>query len=339
MVAEADFVVDWRAEQRRPFKRGFLPYGPGDESPEDAEDQRKALGVSIVEDPVGEDVTPLPVESFEGLGVAPPWLLDSLREGELLEPTPLQAQALPIALAGQNLVVVARQGAGQDVASLVLGAVHAEDQPPLSATDAGPIVLVLTHTQELAAEFATEAVRFLKLSKRSTKHTKGLRCVNVSGGGARSEKLKELSNAGAHIVVGTPKRVHDMASKEQISLARVTLFVLDGVDRVLELGFAKEIGSLAGWVRPERQTVLYATMWPRQAADLAKELCFSGGPPVHVQISAAPKAAARPAKRPLQADAGKEGTAKRPAAGDGKGRPAAPPAKAKEAEEEFPDDW
>jgi len=334
MVAEAEepYVVDWRVQERRPFKRGFMAYGPGEVEPEKAEELRKALGVSIVEDPAGEDATPPPVESFEELGVAPPWLLESLREAELLEPGALQAQMLPIALAGQNVVTVARQGAGQDAASVILAAVHADDQPPLRADDAGPIVLVLTSTQEAAAKVAEEAGRLLKLSRRSTKHTKGIRCVNVSGGGARSEKLKELGNAGAHIVVGTPKRVHDMATKEQISLLRVTLLILDGVDRVLELGFAKQVGDITGWVRPERQTVLLATTWPKPAADLAKELCFSGGPPVQVQVSAPAPGAARPAKRPLEgaAQGGK---------GGGKAKRVAPAPKAKAAAEEFPDDW
>lgn len=330
------YVVDWRTQARRPFKRGFIPYG-GDSlvSSEQLEEHRNAIGVSIVEDPVGDDVTPPPVESFEELGASPPWLLEGLREVELLEPTPLQGQALPVALAGQNLVAVARQGAGQDVASVVLAAVHVEDQPPLAPGDVGPIVLVLTTSQELAGKFAEEANRLLKLSQRSAKHKKGVRCVNVSGGGARSEKLKELGNAGAHIIVGTPKRVHDMASKEQISLLRITLLILDGVDRVLELGFAKEVGNLSGWVRPERQTVLFAGTWPRPAAELAKELCFTGGPPVHISVAAnAPSSSARPAKRQAQQAAG--GKAKRPALGSG----TVPEKASKEVEEqEFPEDW
>lgn len=330
MVAEAgaEYTIDWREQLRRPFKRGFMAYTNGDVPAEKAEEQRSAIGVSIAEDPAGEESTPCPVQSFEELGVAPPWLLEGLRENGLLEPTPLQAQALPIALAGQNLVTIARQSAGQDAASIVLSAVHVEDQPPLTADDAGPIVLVLTQTQELASQFAAQAVPMLKFSKRSAKHSKGLRCVNVSGGGARSEKLKELGKASAHIVVGTAKRICDMASKEQISLLRVTLLILDGVDRVLEDGFAKEVGHLARWVRPERQTVLYAATWPRPAAELAKELCFSGGPPVHISVSAAPS---RPAKRQLQpADIGKGGKAKRSATG---GKSAAPPVE--EEEEEF----
>merc|ERR1712129_252078 len=128
---------------------------------------------------------------------------------------------------------------------------------------------------------------------------------------------------------------------EQISLLRVTLLILDGVDRVLELGFAKQVGDITGWVRPERQTVLLAATWPKPAADLAKELCFSGGPPVQVQIAAvAPGAAPRSVKRPLEGGKGGK-PAKRLAAA-----PKAAASKAKAAEpaapenaEDFLDEW
>lgn len=346
--AAEPYVVDWRAQERRPFRRGFMVYGPGEADPEQVFEQRRELGISVVEDPAGEDATPPPAESFEELGVLPPWLLETLQQSERVEPSPLQAQALPIALAGQNLVVNARPSLGQAAALLILAAVHMEDQPPLAGEDPGPVVLLLTHTQELAAQVAQEADSLLRLSKRSTKHPKGFRCVNVSGGGARSEKLKELGSAGAHIVVGTPKRVHDMASKEQISLLRVTLLALDGVERVLELGHAKEVGDLAGWVRPERQTVLLASTWPRPAAELSKELCFSGGPPVHIDVKDAPAGAAAGArKRTKPAGEVAGGPAKASRKGEvastaekGKDKTTLQKARAVAAPaEEFPDDW
>lgn len=340
MVAAEPYTVDWREQERRPFRRGFIPYGPGEGDPEQAAEQRKALGISVVEDPAGDDATPPPVESFEELGALPPWLLESLRDSETYEPTPLQAQALPIVLAGQNLVATARQSADQASTCAMLSAVHLEDQAQLSPDDPGPVVLVLTSTQELAGKFANDVNALLKHSKRSLKHVEGIRCVNVSGGGARSEKLKELGDAGAHIVVGTAKRVHDMASKEQMSLLRVTLFILDGVDKVLDLGFAKEIGDLASWIRPERQSVLLAGTWPRLAADLAKELCFSGGPPVHIAVSEVrPGAGAAKRKRPADAGKGPAGKGKAAKRLTPSGKAPQPAAKKAEEVEEFPDDW
>lgn len=221
----------------------------------------------------------------------PPWLLEALHEEGCFEPPPLQAQALPVSLAGQNLVAVApaakttdgdtdSTGGGQPGAYLIPAAVHIDDQPPLTEDDPGPIVLVLTASQELAASVAEAATSLFRHSSRSTRHRGGVRCVSVSGGGTRSEKLKELTSRGAHIMAGTPKRVHDMAMKDQISLLRVTMLVLDGVDKILELGAEAEIKQLAEWVRPERQTTIVAATWPKTLHDLARDLCFAGGPPV-----------------------------------------------------------
>jgi len=327
-----------------------LPYSIAEGGASEAAALRQAIGVDIVGDPAGEDATPAPVESFEEMGVLPYWLLDALRAHEAIEPTPLQAQALPIVLAGQNLVAISRSGSGQAVAIAAHAAVHADDQAPLSDTDPGPIVLVLVPTQEMAARVAEEASHVFAQSHRGARHG-ALRCVNVSGGGSRAEKLRELSAAGAHMVIGTPKRVLDIAGKEQMSLLRVTLLALEGTDRMIDLGFAGELRQLASWTRPERQTVIFAATWPKALADVANELCFSGGPPVHINVSAVSAPARRPApagaaaaakgvKRPLPAQVQAEAPAKSQAKA---GAPAAKVGKKAEAKaqlgEEFPDDW
>mmetsp|Transcript_94187 Transcript_94187/g.275480 ORF Transcript_94187/g.275480 Transcript_94187/m.275480 type:complete len:375 (-) Transcript_94187:37-1161(-) len=308
-AAEA-YEIDWAQQDRRPFKRGFIPYG-SEAGEGEALKKRKALGIELIEDPAGEDATPLPLESFEELGVLPPWLLDALRDEFRYEPSPLQAQALPIALAGQNMVAVAPPGRGQPGAYILPAAMHADDQPAPTDEDPGPVVLVLSPTQELSEKATEEAAALLAHSGRSTRQAGGLRAVCVSGGGTRSEKLKELSSKGPHIMIGTPKRVHDMASKEQISLLRVTMLVLDGADRMLDLGFERELRELAGWIRPERQTVIFAATWPKTLHDLAREICYSGGDPVRFSAKGTPSPAAPAAAKPAAgADAKAKATAK-----------------------------
>lgn len=341
-AVEEAYRIDWRAQLRRPFRRGFIPYALGPEGAEQAVERRRALGIDVVGDPAGEDATPAPVEAFEEVGVLSPYLLEALRDAARHEPTPLQAQVLPIVLAGQNLVAIARAGLGQAAAYLLPAAMHVEDQPELLEGDVGPIALVLVPAQELAAKVCEEADLLLKHSGRSTRHSGGLRAVNVSGGGTRSEKLQELGTKGAHIMVGTPKRVHDMASKEQISLLRVTFLVLDGMDRMLDLNFAAEVCDLAAWTRPERQTLLFSGTWPRPAAELAKELCLPGGPPVQISVSGIVQQV--PAKRPLPqtGPAAAKAKAKAKAATAGAAAPAKAKAKALAkgvTEEEFPDGW
>lgn len=295
---EGQYDIDWKKQARRPFKRGFIGYG-NTEDPAETTKRRKLLGLSITEDPSGEESTPSPLEGFEELGVLPPWLVEALHEDNCFEPPPVQAQALPVSLAGQNLVVIApapnttdgatvAPGGGQPGAYLIPAAVHIDDQPPLAEDDAGPVVVVLTATQELAASAVEAATSLFRHSSRSTRHRGGVRCVSVSGGGTRSEKLKELTSRGAHIITGTPKRVHDMAMKEQISLLRVTMLVLDGADKMLEHGAEAEIKQLSEWVRPERQTTIVAATWPKTLSDLARDLCFAGGLPVRFRAQKPP---------------------------------------------------
>jgi len=349
------YDIDWKKQARRPFKRGFIGYGNTADVAETTK-RRRELGLSITEDPAGEETTPAPLEGFEEPGVLPPWLLEALHEEDCFEPPPLQAQALPVSLAGQNLVVVAPAanttdgatvgaGGGQPGSYLIPAAVHIDDQPALSEDDPGPIVVVLTATQELAASAAEAATSLFRHSGRSIRHRGGVRCVSVSGGGTRSEKLKELTARGAHIITGTPKRVHDMAMKEQISLLRVTMLVLDGADKMLELGAEAEIKQLSDWVRPERQTTIVAATWPKMLSDLARDLCFAGGLPVRFRAQAKPPGTQ---KRILAETAAAD--TEEPAA-----EPAEepPPELASEAEvavegevgeeekgtEEFPDDW
>ncbi|CAK0884226.1 unnamed protein product, partial [Prorocentrum cordatum] len=161
--AAEPYKVDWRTQERRPFRRGFIGYGPCGVAPAAAVKRRKKLGIDSVEDPAGEDATPLPLESFEAAGVVPGWLLEALQEADRFEPSPIEAQALPIVLAGQNLIAVVAGGASKEAAGgtgsaayLVPAAVHAEDQAALEEEDPGPIVLVLA-AQDLCARIAAEA--------------------------------------------------------------------------------------------------------------------------------------------------------------------------------------
>ncbi|CAE7267071.1 unnamed protein product, partial [Symbiodinium pilosum] len=270
-------VLDWRQQPRCPFRRSFIPFDPeAVESSGGAAKiarRRRALGIDSIEDPAGEDATVPPLQSFRELKDAlPEWLLQALPN----PPSPLQAQLLPIMLGGSNAIAVAADiPAGQEALSyLVAAAMQAGDQHGLTEEEPGPVALVLTATQDSAASVATCATGLLRSSGRSGK---ALRAVNVSGGGSRADKLREMTSCGAHVVIGTPKRIHDLASKYQVCLLRVTLLVLDGVDRMMSL--MSEMRDLAKWIRPERQTLLLSRAWGPELEDVASELCLAGGVP------------------------------------------------------------
>mmetsp|Transcript_91845 Transcript_91845/g.259971 ORF Transcript_91845/g.259971 Transcript_91845/m.259971 type:complete len:377 (+) Transcript_91845:89-1219(+) len=342
VAASFGYKFDWMLMPRRPFRRGFGAYWAGELGPEEGARRRKLYGIVGVEDPAGEEVTPIPIDSFEEAGVLPPWLLEAMREHDRYDDlTPLQAQAVPIALTGTNVVGVAPSVAdGNEATSYLAPAVmHAEDQMALSEKEPGPIVLIIVASDAAATRVVAEATRLLKHASRSLRHFNGMRAVSVCGGGLRSAKIKELSKIGAHIVVGTPKRIHDMAAKEQMSLLRVTFLVIDGAEKMVAKGYLQELRDVAGWVRPERQTMLLASTWPKTLKDLTVDTTFTSGSPVHIKcLGKRPAVATKGADVEVELEVEEEAglTAHQVVPHSNFGCPKPKPEK---DEEVFPEDW
>ncbi|CAK8999434.1 unnamed protein product [Durusdinium trenchii] len=269
------------------FKRAFLPYDPDAVEAaggvERVSARRKALGISI-ENPAGEDTTAPPLQKLTELPL-PNWLAEAIRWEQLDEAataSAIQAQLLPIVLAGENAILVSEAKSGAEAfVYLMLASLQVSDQDPLTEEEPGPIALVLADTQDTSASIADAAKKLFQYSDGETTGVK--RAANLSGGGSRAEKLREMTGEGAHLVVGTPKRIHDLATKYQVSLLRVTLLVLDGLD-YMEPEALRELSS---WIRPERQTLMFCNSWTPELHELAGELCLAGGLPVKVTVKPA----------------------------------------------------
>ena len=162
-------------------------------------------------------------------------------------PTPIQAQAWPIALQGRDLIGLAETGSGKTYAYLLPAVVHAAAAARRTAadnasdvkdtTDARPAVLIIAPTRELAVQIDASASPFcLPL---------GLRHLCVYGGAPKAAQARALRN-GVHLVVATPGRLADLVAAKACSLAHVTLLVLDEADRLLSMGFEPQIrGAVA----------------------------------------------------------------------------------------------
>mmetsp|Transcript_3668 Transcript_3668/g.8034 ORF Transcript_3668/g.8034 Transcript_3668/m.8034 type:complete len:337 (+) Transcript_3668:91-1101(+) len=284
-AADGAYAIDWRTHCRRPFRRGFLPYREPEEGLQAAVARRRdELGIDSIEDPAGEGATPAPVESFEELSVLPPWLMDALRDNSILEPTPLQAQALPVLLAGMNCVGIAQAGSGESHAYLTSVITHIEDQPELVDEDPGPVALVLTASASQALAVASEARKLVAHSSRSLRHKDGMKVLAICEGNKFKAQMRDLGLKGAHIVVATTDRIHDMASKDQISLLRVTYLIVDGAGTMMEGGLKEKLMEIATWVRPERQIALFTSTWPKPLHEVTDKLCYSSGSPVRISV-------------------------------------------------------
>jgi ATP-dependent RNA helicase RhlE len=165
------------------------------------------------------------------------------------EPTPIQRQAIPIALEGKDLIGCAATGTGKTAAFLLpmLQRLYTEKKPGIRA-------LILAPTRELAGQIA---VHLDELDSR-----KQARSAVIVGGASYRNQLVEIRR-GASVVIATPGRLEDHLDQRTIDLSGVEMLVLDEADRMLDMGFLASIRRIIGTLHRERQTLLFsATMSP-----------------------------------------------------------------------------
>ncbi len=208
--------------------------------------------------------------SFAALGLADPLLL-ALRARKFETPTPIQADSIPALLAGRDLLGVAQTGSGKTAAFSLPMLQHLGSQsfrPAPFVTRA----LILAPTRELALQI-DETVRYLSANMR-------LRTVVIIGGASRFKQV-EAMRRGADIVIGTPGRVCDLMQTRELNLSAVSCFVLDEADRMLDLGFIKDIRRIVSALPQQRQSCLFSATMPREVSSLAESLLRE---PVRVEI-------------------------------------------------------
>jgi len=161
-------------------------------------------------------------------------------------PTPIQAKAIPRALAGADLLATAQTGTGK-TAAFVLPALQRLSVPPLTKAR-GPRVLVLTPTRELANQ-VTEATRT---------YGKYLRVKTgvILGGMPYREQLRLLSGP-VDLIVATPGRLIDHLEQRRINLSSLEILILDEADRMLDMGFSEDVARIASAAPAIRQTLLF----------------------------------------------------------------------------------
>ena len=180
------------------------------------------------------------------------------------EPTAVQAETIPAALAGGDWMVSSQTGSGKTAAFLLPALQVLLDSPPMPKGEqiarsrragASPRVLVLCPTRELAQQVAQEAIRLVRF-------VKGVRVANVVGGTPFGKQLMELR--GAQLVVATPGRLLDLNRNGQIGLDCVQTLVVDEADRMLDLGFSEDLEAIhVATARRDRTLMFSATFAPR----------------------------------------------------------------------------
>jgi len=188
------------------------------------------------------------------------------------EPTPIQAQAIPPALQGQDIVGSAQTGTGKTLAFL-LPALERLLQNPTETKN--PRLVVLGPTRELVIQVAGEALKL-------TAHT-SLRVASVYGGAKMKQQIDQLRR-GVDVIVATPGRLMDHMHRKNVRFDDLQILVLDEADRMLDMGFLPDIKQIVHAMPHERQTMLFSATMPPAISALARRFQRD---PVHIEVALA----------------------------------------------------
>lgn len=190
---------------------------------------------------------------FSGLSTH---VLASLERMQFNEPTPIQAQAIPLALEGKDLLGSAQTGTGKTGAfaiPMVSKLLNKEIQG----------ALILTPTRELAAQVLVTVNTILGRNSN-------LNTALLIGGEDIRRQLMQLRKK-PQIIVGTPGRINDHIERGTVNLSSVNFVVLDETDRMLDMGFGQQIDTIIAQVAPERQTLMFSATMPNNIMKMASK--------------------------------------------------------------------
>jgi len=201
--------------------------------------------------------------NFKQLKLIPPILKAVAYEG-YERPSPIQTKAIPLLLAGRDLLGCAQTGTGKTAAFAMpilqkLYEQRAEGAPKRHA----PRALILTPTRELASQVAE--------SFRAYGRYTGLRTAVIFGGVDQKPQVDAL-RAGVDILVATPGRLNDLIGQKLCDLSAVSMFVLDEADRMLDMGFIHDVKKIIAQLPKERQTQLFSATLPKEIETLAASI-------------------------------------------------------------------
>lgn len=170
------------------------------------------------------------------------------------EPTPVQTAAVPVGLSGKDILVQAQTGTGKTgtYGSIILSRIGSGYNIPSA--------LIITPTRELAIQVSEELSKMAFYS--------GHRCLAIYGGASIERQAFELKK-GVDIVVGTPGRLKDLLNKKALRISKVNIAVLDEADRMLDMGFAKDLDFIISWLPKKRQNMMFSATMPDEVKSLA----------------------------------------------------------------------
>ncbi|CDN32481.1 ATP-dependent RNA helicase RhlE [Mucinivorans hirudinis] len=201
--------------------------------------------------------------TFKELNISEP-VMRALEEKNYDTPTPIQQQAIPVALQGRDMLGIAQTGTGKTAAFAIPIIEHLASNLSQNRKDKRHIrALVLTPTRELAIQIEEAFACYGKYT--GLKHT-------VIFGGVKQKPQTDSLNRGTDILIATPGRLLDLISQGFIHLDTLTHFVLDEADRMLDMGFIHDIRRLLPMLPKNKQTMLFSATMPTEIVSISKSL-------------------------------------------------------------------
>jgi ATP-dependent RNA helicase RhlE len=226
--------------------------------------------------------------SFQDFGLADP-ISRALKEEHYLTPTPIQAQTIPLALAGRDVVGIAQTGTGK-TAAFALPILHRVLQNRIKPQPKSCRVLVLSPTRELSGQILDSFNTY----GRHIRLTSAL----AIGGVPMGRQVRSIM-PGIEVLVATPGRLLDLVQSNALKLGQVEYLVLDEADRMLDMGFINDIRKIVAKLPIRRQTLFFSATMPKDIAELADAMLRD---PARVAVTPVASTVERIVQRIIQVD-------------------------------------
>jgi len=210
-------------------------------------------------------------QTFSALGISEP-LCRALAAQDYTHPTPIQTRAIPLLLEGRDLLGIAQTGTGK-TAAFALPILQKLGKPQHPVAPRAAHALILAPTRELALQIGDSLATY-------GRHL-GLRHTVILGGVGQPQQVKAMAR-GVDILVATPGRLLDLVQQKHVRLDAVKQFVLDEADRMLDMGFIRDVRKIVAMLPKKRQSLLFSATMPHDVAKLAADMLHE---PVRVEVT------------------------------------------------------
>lgn len=211
--------------------------------------------------------------TFNDLNLIPS-ILKALQKENYTSPTPIQQQAIPVALEGRDVLGCAQTGTGK-TAAFSLPIIQRLSAKPITGSKRPIRSLILTPTRELAIQIYDNIRAYSRYTD--------LRSQVIVGGVSQTPQERELQR-GTDILIATPGRLLDLMNQKHVNLDSIEILVLDEADRMLDMGFIRDVQKIIAKVPAKKQTLFFSATMPQEITDLVNSLLVN---PAKVEITPA----------------------------------------------------